>query len=346
MRWLRSLLVAVALAALAGGGYYGWLTYLAPATGADGPLKLYGNVDIRQVDLAFNAEGKIAAVPVEEGDRVAKGELLARLDDASYQNLVDAARARLDRSRAQLAELEAGTRPPELARARAAVDAAQAAVAQTEATLDRRRRLLAEGNTSQARFDAAKRAYQEATARLEQRRQELELARRGPREERIAAARAQRAFNAATLALARERLDNTELHAPAAGTVLTRIREPGATVGPTAPVLTLALRTPMRVRTYVGEPNLGRVKPGMPVTVTTDSAPDTAYRGHVGFVSPTAEFTPKTVQTAELRTELVYRVRVIVENPDDRLRQGMPVTVTLKPGASGDTGGDPDRAGS
>jgi HlyD family secretion protein len=335
-RWLWTMLIGVVLAAAAGGGYYGWQAYLAAEGARDGPLALYGNVDIRQVDLAFNAEGKIAELLVQEGDRVEKGQLLARLDAAPYRNLVDAAEARLQRSRAQLAELEAGTRPPELARAQAAVDAAQAAVEQTQATLERRRRLLDRGNISQAQFDAAQRAYQEAAARLEQRRQELELARQGPREERIAAARAERAFNKATLELARDRLDNTELHSPAAGTVLTRIREEGATVAPTASVLTLALRTPMRVRTYVGEPNLGRVQPGMPVTVTTDSAPEDAYRGHVGFISPTAEFTPKTVQTEELRTELVYRVRVIVENPDERLRQGMPVTVTLRPDADPD----------
>lgn len=345
MGWLRILVLAVVLAAVAGGGYYGWVSYRAAENARERPLRLYGNVDIRQVDLAFNAEGKIAELLVEEGDRVEAGQLLARLDDTPYRNLVDAAQARLARSRAQLAELEAGTRPPELARARAAVDAAKAAVDQTAATLERRRELLGRGNISQAQFDAAQRAYQEAAARLEQRRQELELAEQGPRQERIAAARAERAFNQATLALARDRLDNTELHSPAEGTVLTRIREAGATVGPTAPVLTLALRTPMRVRTYVGEPNLGRVEPGMPVSVTTDSAPDAAYRGHVGFISPTAEFTPKTVQTEELRTELVYRVRVIVENPDSRLRQGMPVTVTLRPDAGGNEDTQADGSG-
>jgi HlyD family secretion protein len=342
---VRILVLAGVLAAVAGGGYYGWVSYHAAENVGERPLTLYGNVDIRQVDLAFNAEGKIAELLVEEGNRVEAGQLLARLDDTPYRNLVDAAQARLARSRAQLAELEAGTRPPELARARAAVDAAKAAVDQTAATLERRRELLGRGNISQAQFDAAQRAYQEAAARLEQRRQELELAVQGPRQERIAAARAERAFNQATLALARDRLDNTELHSPAEGTVLTRIREAGATVGPTAPVLTLALRTPMRVRTYVGEPNLGRVEPGMPVSVTTDSAPDTAYRGHVGFISPTAEFTPKTVQTEQLRTELVYRVRVIVENPDSRLRQGMPVTVTLRPDAGGNEGTQADGSG-
>jgi HlyD family secretion protein len=345
MGWVRILVLAGVLAAVAGGGYYGWVSYHAAENVGERPLTLYGNVDIRQVDLAFNAEGKIAELLVEEGNRVEAGQLLARLDDTPYRNLVDAAQARLARSRAQLAELEAGTRPPELARARAAVDAAKAAVDQTAATLERRRELLGRGNISQAQFDAAQRAYQEAAARLEQRRQELELAVQGPRQERIAAARAERAFNQATLALARDRLDNTELHSPAEGTVLTRIREAGATVGPTAPVLTLALRTPMRVRTYVGEPNLGRVEPGMPVSVTTDSAPDTAYRGHVGFISPTAEFTPKTVQTEQLRTELVYRVRVIVENPDSRLRQGMPVTVTLRPDAGGNEGTQADGSG-
>jgi HlyD family secretion protein len=256
-----------------------------------------------------------------------------------YENMVAAARARLAESKARLKELETGTRPEELRRARAAVEQAEAAVEQTRATLQRRQRLLDQGNISEAAYDEAKRAFEEAQARLDQRQAELELAQEGPRQERIEAARAQRAFNEATLALARERLDNTTLEAPAAGTVLTRIREAGATVGPTAPVLTLALRQPMRVRTYVGEPNLGRVKPGMPVTVTTDSAPDHTYAGHVGFISPTAEFTPKTVQTPELRTELVYRVRVIVENPDDRLRQGMPVTVTLAPQAGSSDGG-------
>jgi HlyD family secretion protein len=332
MGWVRILVLAGVLAAVAGGGYYGWVSYHAAENVGERPL-------------TFNAEGKIAELLVEEGNRVEAGQLLARLDDTPYRNLVDAAQARLARSRAQLAELEAGTRPPELARARAAVDAAKAAVDQTAATLERRRELLGRGNISQAQFDAAQRAYQEAAARLEQRRQELELAVQGPRQERIAAARAERAFNQATLALARDRLDNTELHSPAEGTVLTRIREAGATVGPTAPVLTLALRTPMRVRTYVGEPNLGRVEPGMPVSVTTDSAPDTAYRGHVGFISPTAEFTPKTVQTEQLRTELVYRVRVIVENPDSRLRQGMPVTVTLRPDAGGNEGTQADGSG-
>lgn len=339
MRIPRALAIVLLLAAAAGGGAWAWTAYVA--RGADGPPTLYGNVDVRQVDLAFNAEGKIDEILVEEGDRVEKDQLLARLDAAIYENLVDAASARLSESEAKLRELETGSRPQEIERARAAVDQARAVAEQTRATLERRELLLARDNVSQAAYDEAERAYDEARATLEQRQAELELAREGPRVEAIAAARAAVDFNRATLSLARERLDNAALLAPEAGTVLTRIREPGATVGPTSPVLTLALRTPMRVRTYVDEANLGRVVPGMPVAITTDSFPDRVYAGHVGFVAPTAEFTPKTVQTPELRTALVYRVRVIVENPDDGLRQGMPVTVELRPGdrSSPDSGG-------
>jgi len=334
MRVRTILLTLVLLAALAGGGMWGWRTY-GPGPD-DGSLTLYGNVDIRQVDLAFNAEGKIAEIPVEEGDRVENGDVLARLERETPENIVAAAEARLAESRARLTELENGTRPQEIERARAAVDQAQARVELTRVTRERRERLRGPSYVSESAYDEAVRAHEEAKAELRQREAELQLALDGPREEKIAAARAQVDFNEATLGVARERLDNTTLTAPEAGTVLTRVREPGATVGPTATVLTLALRKPMRVRTYVSETNLGRVEPGMPVAVTTDSFPDKTYAGQVGFISPTAEFTPKTVQTPELRTDLVYRVRIIVDAPDEGLRQGMPVTIELRP--KGETG--------
>ena len=117
--------------------------------------------------------------------------------------------------------------------------------------------------------------------------------------------------------------------------ILTRIQEPGAIVAEGAPVYTLSLTAPVWVRTYVAEPDLGRIHPGMPAAVTTDSAPDKVYAGQIGFISPVAEFTPKTVETTSLRTDLVYRLRVIVDNPDNGLRQGMPVTVTLRTGDDG-----------
>jgi HlyD family secretion protein len=130
-------------------------------------------------------------------------------------------------------------------------------------------------------------------------------------------------------------LADATLVAPAAGFILTRVREPGAIVASGEAIFTLAVSSPVWVRAYVDEPDLGRVRPNMAASVTTDSAPGKIYHGHVGFISPVAEFTPKTVETRELRTDLVYRLRVIVDNPDQGLRQGMPVTVTLdeRPGS-------------
>jgi len=141
----------------------------------------------------------------------------------------------------------------------------------------------------------------------------------------------------AELDLARYRLSRTELKAPTDGVILTRIREPGAVVLPNTPVYSLAVTNPVWARTYVDEPSLGWVYPGMKAEITADSLPDKVYHGWVGFVSPTAEFTPKTVETPGLRTDLVYRLRVYVDNPDKGLRQGMPVTVHLVEGSEAAT---------
>lgn len=131
----------------------------------------------------------------------------------------------------------------------------------------------------------------------------------------------------ARLAQAHTSLADTEIFAPDDGVILTRVREPGAVVAAGEAVYVLALDTPVWVRTYVDEPNLGNIFPGQQAVVLTDSGGE--YEGRIGFISPQAEFTPKTVETTQLRTELVYRLRIIVSNPDKSLRQGMPVTVRI-----------------
>ena len=103
-------------------------------------------------------------------------------------------------------------------------------------------------------------------------------------------------------------------------------------MAPSSVAYVLSLTKPVWIRAYVAEPDLGRVHPGLMVEVVTDTRPDRPYRARVGFVSPVAEFTPKTVQTPELRTDLVYRLRIIVDEPDPALRQGMPVTVRVPKG--------------
>ena len=127
-----------------------------------------------------------------------------------------------------------------------------------------------------------------------------------------------------------QRLKDSELFAPNDGVILTRAQEEGAILPAGVTVLTLTLRSPVWVRTYVNERDLGLVRENMAAEVYTDSDPGHPYTASVGFISPTAEFTPKTVETRQLRTDLVYNLRVIVENPDGGLRQGMPVSVALK----------------
>lgn len=131
----------------------------------------------------------------------------------------------------------------------------------------------------------------------------------------------------AALSVARNNMDYTEVIAPTDGVVLTRIREPGTVVNPADPVYTLSVISPVWIRAYVSEPYLGKIYYGMKATILTDSGQ--TYEGHVGFISPVAEFTPKTVETTQLRTDLVYRLRIYADNPDHFLKQGMPVTVDL-----------------
>ncbi len=198
--------------------------------------------------------------------------------------------------------------------------------------------MIKTGAASREERDNARTALEEAEARLKTAQEALRLAELGPRQEDIEAAFAQLRAEEASVSQAERRLADSELISPGAGEILTRARERGAIVSPGETVFTLTLSSPVWVRTYVNEIDLGRVQPDMPAFVTTDSAPGKIYNGHVGFISPTAEFTPKSVETRELRTDLVYRLRIVVDNPDGGLRQGMPVTVRFDTGGGGADG--------
>jgi HlyD family secretion protein len=168
-------------------------------------------------------------------------------------------------------------------------------------------------------------------ARADSSRKALELTVAGPRQEDIGQAKAQLDAAVADLALLKRELADAELLAPADGVIRNRLMEPGELATPQRPVFALAITTPKWVRAYLSEAQLGRVALGAPAHVTNDSAPEAPIEGKVGFISSTAEFTPKTVQTEELRTSLVYEIRVLVDDPEDRLRLGMPATVTIAP---------------
>jgi HlyD family secretion protein len=322
-RW--TILVA-GLAILAAVAAFAWRPWSKPPADF---LTLYGNIDVRQVDMAFQALGRVQEMRFEEGDTVREGDLLARLEPETYRDLADLATARMEGQRIALRRLQAGSRAEEIARDKANVEAAKAAVVDAELLLKRRTELLKTGNVSRELYDEARNGYDTARARLDVATQIAQLTQIGPRQEDIDQARAALDAEQATVSLARRRLGDTELKAPGQAIVLSRIVEPGAMVGPNSPVYTLALTDKTWVRTYIAEPDLGRIRPGMSVKVYTDTDPNRAYDGWIGFISPTAEFTPKTVETTELRTQLVYRLRIFVRDPDDRLRQGMPVTVRV-----------------
>ena len=293
-------------------------------------LVLQGNIDIRQVQLGFRVNGRIAEMFVEEGDRVEAGTALAHLDPESLENERAVAAAELATRQADLRRLEAGMRPAEIRSAEARVIEARASQRSAEETARRQETLFANGAVSQQSATESRARAEETRARLHVAEAALNLAREGFRAEDVDAGRAALAAAEARLRTAETRLADATLKAPSAGVVLARVREPGAIVQPGETALTLALDRPLWVRAYVQGEDLARVAPGAEAEVWTDAAPDRRYRGQVGFVSPTAEFTPRTVQTENLRSGLVYQVRIIVAEPDALLRQGMPASVGIR----------------
>ena len=240
-------------------------------------LVLYGNVDVRQVDLGFRVSGRVDALLFQEGDFVAKNTLVTTLDKQPYADQVRQAKANAESVKVSLEN--------------------------AEKLLKRRSELIGDGSVSIEDYETAQSNHKVLVANLS----EAEAA----------------------LGVALTNLADTEVYAPADGVVLTRIREPGTVVKVSDPVCTLSLTSPVWIRAYVSEPQLGQIYPGMPAEVYTDTKNSKPYRGHIGFISPVAEFTPKSVETTQLRTDLVYRFRVIADNPDEGLRQGMPVTIKL-----------------
>lgn len=239
-------------------------------------ITLYGNVDVRQVDIGFRVSGQVKQLIFEEGDKVPEGTLMCTMDDTPYDSQLKEALANAESVKANLDN--------------------------ANILLKRRLELIGIGAVSQEDLD-------NAGAKRDQLVADLESAE-------------------ASIAVAKDNLSYTKAYAPTNGIILTRIREPGTVVNPADPVYTLSVSSPVWIRAFVNEPELGKVHYGMQAEVYTDTG--RKYSGTVGFISPVAEFTPKTVESTQLRTDLVYRIRVYADNPDNQLVQGMPVTVKLK----------------
>jgi HlyD family secretion protein len=323
----RPLLIVLVLAAIASvAGAAWWYSHLR---GGSGELVLYGNIDLRQVELAFNNSERIAEVLVQEGDHVKQGQVLARLDTSRLEPQVAQAEAQAAAQRQVVEKLHNGTRPEEIEQARANVEAAKAEQERAKELLKRNTSLVARQAISQQEYDDAKAAFDVAEARVMLNQKALDLALAGPRKEDVAEGEHRLAAAEATLAFLKQQLADCELKAPSDAVVRTRILEPGEMASPQRPVYSLAIIDPKWVRAYVSEPDLGKIRPGMKASISVDSFPNRTFEGWVGFISPVAEFTPKPVQTEQLRTSLVYEVRVFVKDPEDVLRLGMPATVRL-----------------
>jgi membrane fusion protein PltH len=322
------ILVGLAVIGIAAGSVW-WLNHRENLVRE---LLLYGNVDLRQVQLSFNNSERIAEVLVQEGDRVRRGQVLARLDTRRLEPQVAQAKAQAEAQRQAVIRLHHGSRPEEIAQARANVESARANVVKGKSNYERLKsaaEISAGRAVRQQDVDDAKAALDVAEAVLAVNEKALDLTVIGPRKEDIAQNEAQLRANEAQLGLLRQQLMDAQLIAPVDSVIRTRILEPGDMASPQRPVFTLAITDPKWVRAYVSEPDLGKVHSGMAASVRVDSFPNRRFEGWVGFVSPVAEFTPKTVQTEELRTSLVYEVRVFVKDPSDELRLGMPATVYL-----------------
>ena len=245
-------------------------------------LTLYGNIEIRQVDLSFQVAGKIEKMLKEEGDTVKQGELLAILDDKDYVL--------------------------NLQKARADVEKTSALKSDAESKFERNAPLAADNTISKQDYDTLLNSKNRTRADYD-------------------AAVAQENF-------AKNQLDYTKIYAPEEGIIMVRVQEPGTNVSKAQPVYTMAKVKPVWVRAYVNETDLGNIKYGQKVKVYTDTinpqkGEKREYAGQVGYISPVAEFTPKTVQSTDIRTNLVYRIRVYIYDIDEYLRQGMPVTIKV-----------------
>jgi HlyD family secretion protein len=296
----------------------------------DGAIHVSGNIEVTDVDVSFKIPGRVEQRAVDEGMAVSAGQLVARLDSADLERERGLKEAELAATTAALRELAAGSRPQEIARARAAVAAAQAEADRLSRDFDRATALQARDSISRQEFERVKAAFEVAEERRKEARESLLLVEEGPRKEQIEQARARVRQAKEALELARTRLSYAAVASPLAGVVLSKNVEPGDYVAAGSPVVTVGDLANVWLRAYIEETDLGRVKVGQQVDVSADTYPGKKYAGLISFIAPQAEFTPKSVQTRKERVKLVYRIKVAIANPSMELKPGMPADGVIK----------------
>lgn len=315
-----------ALAVMVGG-----VLYLRSA--ADRPiatdLRIAGNIEAHDSAVSFQVQGRIVALPVQEGQFIQRGDVLARLDDEDYRQQVRVDEATVRTREAELELAMAGSRTQEIQAAKQSLIDAQADLELKRKEFKRRQALLAEQGVSREDVDSAATQWKRAQATYERVKHTYDQIVEGTRKEEIAVRRANLESAREALKLSRVRLSYTVLTAPLSGVVLVRQAELGEVVAPGTPVVTIADIDRLWMRGYINETDLGRIRWGQPAALRTDTYPDKVYHGRVSFVASQAEFTPKSVETYKERVTLVYRVKIDVDNPNHELKPGMPVEAVI-----------------
>ncbi len=325
----RLIPVIVILLALAGGAWW----WFSQGTLASTEIVLHGNVEMRDVSLAFNDAGRIDRILVEEGAKVKKGDVIATLDTSRLMPLLAQAEAQVAAQTAALNKLKAGSRPEEVAQVKATAAAAHADATNAALGYERARMLSSGGASSSvtaSQLDTAKAVSDAASAKANAADQAVAIVVAGARAEDVAQAQATLNAGQAGRDLIRQQLADATLKAPVDGVIRSRLLEPGEIASSARPVVSIAIVDPKWVRAYLSETDLARVKAGQSASVSVDGVAK-PLTGTVGFISPVAEFTPRAIQTQELRTSLVYEVRILVNDIGDVLKLGMPATVHVNP---------------
>jgi len=292
-------------------------------------INVSGNIEATQVELSFRLPGWVEERAIDEGEATREGLLIARLDDTELARQVRLREAEMQQAQQALAELEAGSRPQEIAEAAAVVEGAKAEVERYKLDFDRQVKLHQTDVISSREFDVARDLLDSAKARLAEVQERLSLVKEGPRKEEIAQAAARLQQSLESLAISQTQLSYATLYSPLAGVVLSKNVEPGEYVSAGTPIVTVADLVHIWLRAYVDETDLGRVKLGQKAHVTTDTYPGRAYQGRISFISSQAEFTPKSVQTEKERVKLVYRIKIDIRNADMELKPGMPADAEI-----------------
>ncbi|MDN5088004.1 efflux RND transporter periplasmic adaptor subunit [Aliarcobacter butzleri] len=291
-------------------------------------LTFYGNIDTRTVNVGFRFLGKIENITKDEGEIVKKDEVLVKLDTASLEKSLEELNEKIFASKLELSKLQTGYRQEEILEAKAAMEEAIENLNKTKDTYNRQANLFKTKSTSEENFTISQLNYKQALATLDKAKALYELRKNGYRNEDIKIQES----NLKSLEIQAEKikidLNDSVIKAPVDGVILTRFKEIGAITNAGESILEIAKTDEFWVRAYIDEKNLGNIKPGLKMSIQTDSRSEN-YEGVIGFISPVAEFTPKNIETQELRADLVYSFRVIVKNPDDKIRQGMPVTLKI-----------------